>query len=80
MTPATQLHTVSPSENLTTVLRMMGTHDVNQLPVIYGRELVGMLNRADILRFIQVRQDLAKTGGAPKPPPAENVPTGTPGA
>jgi Zn-dependent protease len=80
MTPATQLHTVSPAENLTTVLRMMGTHDVNQLPVIYGRELVGMLNRADILRFIQVRQDLAKTGGAPKPPPAENVPTGTPGA
>lgn len=80
MTPATQLHTVSPAENLTTVLRMMGTHDVNQLPVVYGRELVGMLNRADVLRYIQVRQDLGKTGGAPKPPPAENVPTGTPGA
>ena len=58
MTPATRLHTVAPSENLTKVLQMMATFDVNQLPVVYGRDLVGMLNRADVLRYIQVRQEI----------------------
>ena len=58
MTPASRLHTVSPAENLTKVLQMMATFDVNQLPVVYGRELVGILNRADVLRYIQVRQEI----------------------
>ena len=58
MTPASRLHTVGPSESLAKVLQMMAMFDVNQLPVIYGRELVGMLNRADVLRFIQVRQEI----------------------
>ncbi len=61
MTPATQLHSVAPDENLAKVLQMMATFDVNQLPVIYGRELVGMLNRADVLRYIQVRQEIGDT-------------------
>ena len=62
MTPATKLHTVSPDENLMTVLQLMGTHDVNQLPVVRGRELVGMLTRADVMRFVQLRQDLGGDG------------------
>jgi Zn-dependent protease/predicted transcriptional regulator len=80
MTPATQLHSVSPGENLTTVLRMMGAHDVNQLPVVYGRELVGMVNRSDILRYIQIHQDLGRPGGdGAKPTPSES-PTVSPQA
>jgi Zn-dependent protease/predicted transcriptional regulator len=75
MTPATRLHTVSPGENLTRVLQMMAEHDVNQLPVVQGRELVGMLDRADVMRFIQVRRDLAETMGAPgEQPPAATEP------
>lgn len=85
MTPATRLHTVSPSDNLTSVLRLMAEHDVNQLPVVQGRELVGMLDRGDVMRFIEVRRDLAESAlsrerpdaGAPRPP-AE--PHSTPGA
>ncbi len=85
MTPATRLHTVSPSDNLTNVLRLMAEHDVNQLPVVQGRELVGMLDRGDVMRFIEVRRDLAESAlsrerpdaGAPRPP-AE--PHSTPGA
>lgn len=81
MTPITQLHTVGPAENLTTVLQMMAMHDVNQLPVVYGRELLGMLNRADVIRFIQVRQDLGdRGGGVAKPAPPGEVPTGAPPA
>ena len=80
MTPATRLHTVTPGENLTTVLQIMAEHDVNQLPVVQGRELVGMLDRADVMRFIQVRRDLAESVGATARPAdgeskAEAVPT-----
>jgi Zn-dependent protease/predicted transcriptional regulator len=66
MTPASRLHSVGPTESLAKVLQMMARFDVNQLPVIYGRELVGMLNRADVLRFIQVRQEIGErpSGGA----------------
>ena len=60
MTPSSQLHTVGPSENLAKVLQIMSANDVNQLPVVYGRELVGMLNRGDVLRFIQVRQEIGE--------------------
>ena len=66
MTPASRLHTVEPSGNLAEVLRLMGEHNVNQLPVVRGRELVGMLDRGDVLRFIQVRRDLSEQmPGAP---------------
>jgi Zn-dependent protease len=58
MTPAGQLHAVSPDDNLMAVLRLMAEHDVNQLPVLRGRELAGMLDRGDVMRFIQVRRDL----------------------
>jgi Zn-dependent protease len=62
MTPATKLHTVSPDESIMTVMRLMSEHDVNQLPVVQGRELVGMLTRADVMRFIQLRQDVGDLG------------------
>jgi CBS domain-containing protein len=65
MTPTSQLHSVGPSENLAKVLQIMTMHDVNQLPVVYGRELVGMLNRGDVLRFIQVRREIGERPAGP---------------
>jgi Zn-dependent protease len=58
MTPATKLHTLAPAESLRKVLQLMAEHDVNQLPVVDHRELVGMLDRADVVRFIQMHRDL----------------------
>ena len=58
MTPATRLHTVAPSDGITRVLQLMAQNDVNQLPVVDRRELVGMLDRADVMRFIQLHRDL----------------------
>jgi len=81
MTPATKLYTVSPDENIMTVLQLMGTHDVNQLPVVRGRELVGMLTRADVMRFVQLRQDLGDARGgdghASGPVPTRTLPPTT---
>jgi Zn-dependent protease/predicted transcriptional regulator len=65
MTPATRLQTVESSEKLTRALQLMTEHDVNQLPVLDRRELVGMLDRADVMRFIQMHRDLDERGGAP---------------
>ena len=59
MTPATKLHTVRPGDNLMDVLRLMVEHDVHQLPVLEGASYTGMLDRGDVMRFIEVRRDLA---------------------
>ena len=60
MTPATQLHTVAPGQRLTEVLHIMVERDINQLPVVRGREAIGMLDRADVMRFIQIRRELGE--------------------
>lgn len=66
MTPASRLHTVSPQEKMMTVLQLMAEHDVNQLPVVQGRELAGMLDRADVMRTISLRRELGvPRAGAP---------------
>ncbi len=59
MTPFDKLRTVSPDEDALRVLQMMGEADVNQVPVVQGRLFVGMVSRADILRLIQVRRQVA---------------------
>ncbi len=71
MTPVTRLHTVAPTDAITLVLRLMAEHDINQLPVVDRRELVGMLDRADVMRFIQLHRDLdERTGALPTTEPA----------
>jgi CBS domain-containing protein len=62
MTPATRLHTVRPSDKLSEVLVAMAEHDINQLPVVEGREVVGMLDRGYVMRYIQVKRDLSEMG------------------
>ena len=66
MTPVGKLHTVQPQDSLMQVLQVMSEHDVNQLPVVRGREIVGMLDRGDVIKFIQVRRDLGASS-APAP-------------
>jgi Zn-dependent protease/CBS domain-containing protein len=52
------LHTVSPEDDLNTVARLLAVRNVNQLPVVKNGELVGMVNRADIIRHLEVSQAL----------------------
>ncbi|MBF6600546.1 MAG: site-2 protease family protein [Dehalococcoidia bacterium] len=60
MTPVARLHTVTPDENLAQVLQLMAKNDVNQLPVLRGRELLGLVTRGDIMRYVHVREDLGE--------------------
>jgi len=59
MTPVERLRTVSADEDAMRVLQIMGEADVNQVPVVDGRLLVGIVTRGDILRLIQVRRLMA---------------------
>jgi Zn-dependent protease/CBS domain-containing protein len=80
MTPASRLHTVQPTESITKVLQLMSLHDINQLPVMRGRELVGIVHRSDVMRYIEVRKDLdeARPDGSTEQEPRENASTGAP--
>ena len=56
MTPLERLKTVSSQVDVQSVLQIMGESDINQVPVVEGRLLVGMISRAEVLRLIQVRR------------------------
>lgn len=58
MTMADALHTVVESTPVSEVLRTMGMHDLHQMPVMRGDQLVGLVTRSQLLRFLQMRQDL----------------------
>lgn len=58
MTPLERVRAVPPREELRRVMQIMGEADVNQVPVVEGRTLLGIVSRSDILRLIQVRREM----------------------
>ena len=76
MTPAGELQTVRPDTPLTDALQALAAGDYNQLPVLDGDRLVGLLTRSTVLRFLQLRTQLgiegdpAAAAGRPTPRPA----------
>ena len=58
MTPLSRLRTITASEDLPTVLAEMAAGDVNQVPLMEGKLLRGLIHRADVIRYIQVRQEI----------------------
>lgn len=59
MTAREKLHVVAPHDELTTALQLMADNDVHQLPVIDGHDFLGFVTRADVIRRIQVRAEVA---------------------
>jgi Zn-dependent protease/CBS domain-containing protein len=57
MTPA-PLQTVTPDTAMTRALELFVSSSVNQLPVVQDERVVGLLSRADVLRYLQLRQEL----------------------
>jgi len=54
-----QLRSVSPETPVAEALQTMGREDVNQLPVITGGRMEGMLSRSHILQALQARTELS---------------------
>jgi Zn-dependent protease len=64
MIPLEKLHIVSPGQSLNEVLPLMVAQDVNQVPVVTGGRLVGVLSREDVVRFVEIRRELGlEVGG-----------------
>ncbi len=58
MTPLARLKVARPEDDAVTILDMMDEEDINQMPVIEDGQVVGMIGRDNLLRFIRVRSEL----------------------
>ncbi|MFH1651169.1 MAG: site-2 protease family protein [Chloroflexota bacterium] len=52
------LYSVSPEDDLNTAFHMLAQHDINQVLVLRQGRLEGVVSRADIIRFLQLSQEL----------------------
>ena len=53
-----KLHTVSASTRVLDAFNLLGEHDLEQLPVVDGDRLVGLLTRGDVARQLALREAL----------------------
>jgi CBS domain-containing protein len=53
MTPSQKMVVVAPEEKVTEAFHRLQTKDVRQLPVVHGNNIVGLLRRKDIVRWLQ---------------------------
>ena len=58
-----QLQTVSPQQELTDAIRLLAEYDINQLPVVDEGKLVGLLSRSNVIRFLQIKEELGLAAG-----------------
>jgi Zn-dependent protease/CBS domain-containing protein len=63
-TPVQEIMTRSPllsvnqEEDLNKALQLLAKNGLNQIPVLNGTQLVGLLSRSDVIRYLQTRQEL----------------------
>jgi Zn-dependent protease/predicted transcriptional regulator len=55
MVPLDKLKSVQPDTDLNTVMQTLAQNDINQVPVVDGDNIVGMVGRDNIVNFINVR-------------------------
>ncbi|HEY9166630.1 MAG TPA: site-2 protease family protein [Candidatus Kryptonia bacterium] len=58
MLPLEQLKRIDPDAYIWTALQMMDREGVNQLPVIRGQQVMGMLSREDVITFLRTLKEL----------------------
>jgi len=60
MTPLSKAKSVSPNEDLNSVLQILTQNDINQVPVIWESKVVGIVARDNIINFINARAELSR--------------------
>lgn len=58
ITPAGEMRIARPEQDALSVMEMMGESDVNQVPVVSGGEVLGVVSRDNLLRFLRTRSEL----------------------
>lgn len=67
MTPRERLAVVGPGTPAEAALRKLGELDVDQLPVLEGELLVGMISRRDLARWLELHVGAPRGVAAPRP-------------
>jgi len=52
------IYSVAPQDDLNSAMKLIRQHDLNQVLVFDRRKLVGLLSRADVIRYLQLSQEL----------------------
>ena len=52
------IHTIPGESRVLDAIELMAEHDLEQLPVLEGGRLLGLLTRADVMRQLQLREAL----------------------
>ena len=60
MRPIGQIKTVAPETPLRDALEIMGREDLNQVPVMSNGHVAGVLSRAQVLNYLQTREELGR--------------------
>lgn len=58
MLPLEEIRTITPDATLENALELMGGENLNQIPVVSGGEMKGLLTRSDIVNYFQTRAEL----------------------
>lgn len=58
MTPTSKLKVVYPEEPAVSLLEIMDEGDINQVPVVEGGKVIGMVARDGLLHFLRIRTEL----------------------
>ena len=58
MTRREDVKTITPRDDLAAAMRELGDEEIGQLPVVDRGRLVGLLSRANLLRYLQLREQL----------------------
>jgi len=60
MLPRERVHIAAPNEPVLSILERMQSEDINQMPVVAGDRVVGLISRDVILRVIQTRMEVGE--------------------
>jgi Zn-dependent protease/CBS domain-containing protein len=76
MVPRERTVTARPDQDLTEILPLMASRDINQVPVVSGDQLVGMLSRDRIVQYMEIRRGLggSRTADTRQPWPPHDLP------
>jgi len=58
MTPVDKLKVVHPDQDALSLLEQMEADDINQMPVVSGDRVIGLVTRDNLIRFLRIRAEL----------------------
>ncbi len=58
MTPAGKFNVAYPDQDALNILEQMEEKDINQMPVVSGGRVIGLITRDNLIRFLQLRSEL----------------------